>query len=83
MISIRNHAQLSKLVDLVPDPKSGMIAHFFLVIKGIASNIKMITDAVLVLQLPFQEKARTGPNSTYQPGNTNKVIHQIFKCCKI
>jgi hypothetical protein len=86
IVSIRDHAQLSKLADSVPDPEGGMVARFFLVIQGLSSNVKMQALNILMLcwsyEFHFKGKDRTDPNATYQPGYTDKVVQQIFKCCK-
>jgi hypothetical protein len=86
IVCIRDHAQLSKLADLVPDPEGGMVARFYLVIRGISSNVKMQALNILMLcwsyEFHFKGKERTDPNATYQPGYTDKVVRQIFKCCK-
>jgi hypothetical protein len=86
MISIRDHIQLSSLADLIPDPEGGMVARFFLVIRGLANNHKMQALNILMLCWSYEfhtkGKPRADPNATYQPGYTDKVVRQIFKCCK-
>jgi hypothetical protein len=86
IISIRDHNQLSSLADLVPGPEGGMVARFFLVIRGIPNNHKMQALNILMLCWSYEfhtkGKPRADPNATYQPGYTDKVVRQIFKCCK-
>jgi hypothetical protein len=86
IISIRDHSQLSKLADLVPDPEGGMVVRFFLVIRGLASNVKMQSLNILMLCWSYdfhsKGKPRSDPNATYPPGYTDKVVRQIFKCYK-
>jgi hypothetical protein len=86
ILSIRDHAQLSKLADLVPDPEGGMVVRFYLVIRGLSTNVKMQALNILMLCWSYEfhakGKDRKDPNATYQPNYTDKVVRQIFKCCK-
>jgi hypothetical protein len=78
IVSIRDHAQLSKLADLIPDPEGGMVARFFLVIWGLSSNVKMQALNIFMLcwsyEFHFKGKDRTDPDATYQPGYRGKVV---------